>query len=431
MSPEMGLKNRMANLRLELPVLQNWSCHNCGGCCRQHLIEVTEAERQRIIGQNWTAADGVDQPVLAWHAGPPWKKRYRLAHRSDGGCVFLDDKGLCRIHAKFGEAAKPLPCRIYPFAFHPSGKSFTVSLRYSCPSVVANLGTPTSKRSNELRRMAEEVIPASAINSPAPLLTPNDRVDWTDLQPFVEALDHTLADPSTPIVVKVVRAIAWTTLVGQASFEKIRGPRIRELIALLMEAARLENPHVPESPEEPSRVGRLYFRTLVAQYARKDTVADLSSGVWGRWRLLRAIVRFTKGSGNIPSLQTGLKEVPFSALEPSFGPIDAEAEEILTRYFRVKTTGMHFFGSAYYDIPFAEGFHSLALMLPVTLWLARWHAVSDGRDRITAADVSRGLAMADHHHGYSPALAQYAARRRVRSLVELGDLTRLCYWYSR
>ena len=180
----------MAGPRLELPVLQNWSCHNCGGCCRQHLIEVTEAERQRILQQNWTAQEGVHQPVMQWHSGPPWRKRYRLSHTADGGCVFLDEKGLCRIHAKFGEAAKPLPCRVYPFAFHPSGKSFAVSLRFSCPSVVANKGMAVTQRSSELRRMAEEVIPRGAEKSPPPLLTRSDRVDWSDLLPFVEALDR-------------------------------------------------------------------------------------------------------------------------------------------------------------------------------------------------------------------------------------------------
>src|SRR5947209_3715314 len=119
----------MAAPRLELPVLQNWSCHNCGGCCKQHLIEVTDAERQRILDQNWTESDGVKQPVLVRHSGPPWRKTYRLAHQAEGGCVFLDDRGLCRIHAKFGEGAKPLACRLYPYAFHPAGKSFAVSLR--------------------------------------------------------------------------------------------------------------------------------------------------------------------------------------------------------------------------------------------------------------------------------------------------------------
>ena len=342
-------RERMATLRLELPVLQNWNCHNCGGCCRQHLIEVTEVERQRILDQNWTAEDGVHQPVLTWHSGPLWRKRYRLTHTADGGCVFLDARGMCRIHAKFGEAAKPLPCRIYPYAFHPAGKSFAVSLRFSCPSVVANKGTPVSRQPSELKRLAEAVIPRTASQRPPPLLTSNDRVDWPDLLSFVEALDHTLADPAVPLVVKVVRALTWTTLVGQSSFEKIRGPQIREMIGLLMEAARVDLPVLPEKIPEPSPMGRLYFRTLVAQYARKDTVADLSSGLWDRWRLLRAILKFTRGQGDIPPLQPGQKAVPFASLEPSFGPLEPAAEEILTRYFRVKIQGLHFCGPAYYE----------------------------------------------------------------------------------
>lgn len=421
----------MAKPQLELPIIQNWSCHNCGGCCRQHLIEVTEEERQRILSQNWTSADGINQPVLVWHAGPPWKKRYRLAHQADGGCVFLNEKGLCRIHAKFGEAGKPLACRIYPYAFHPSGKSFAVSLRFSCPSVVANRGKPVVQQLGEIRRIAEAVIPAGAEKSAPPLLTMRDRIDWSDLLAFNEALDHTLADPTAPLVVRIVRAVTWTTLVGQSSFDKLRGPRIRELIGLLMEAARIDVPGLPAKVDEPSPVGRLYFRTLVAQYARKDTVADLTAGLLGRWRLFRAILKFTRGRGNIPPLQPIFQSVPFDSLESEFGPLDAETDAILTRYFRVKIQGLHFCGPAYYDIPFVEGFHSLALMLPVTLWLARWLAVGAGRNRLTVEDVSTALTIADHHHGYSPALGQSAARSRVRWLTQSGDLNRLCLWYSR
>ena len=421
----------MAPPRLELPILQNWSCHNCGGCCTQHLIEVTEAERQRILDQNWSAQDGIDQPVLEWHSGPPWRKKYRLAHRADGGCVFLNERGLCRIHAKFGESAKPLACRIYPYAFHPAGKSFAVSLRFSCPSVVANRGTPVVQQMGEIRKLAEAVIPAGAEKSLPPLLTARDRVEWPDLLAFNEALDHTLADPTVPVVVRIVRAVTWTTLVGQSAFEKIRGPRIRELIALLMEAARVDTPKLPERISEPSSLGRLYFRTLVAQYARRDTVADLSAGFWGRWRLLRAILKFSRGTGDVPPLQSIFKPVSFTSLENSFGAIEPEADEILTRYFRVKIQGLHFCGLAYYGIPFVEGFHSLALMLPVTLWLARWLAASDGRKLLTTEDVSHALAIADHHHGYSPALGQAASRNRVKWLADTAELSRLCLWYSK
>ena len=147
------------SLRLTLPILQNWNCHNCGGCCRQHQIEITEAERQRIIDQKWTTADGVspDQAIVRMGAG-----RYRLGHQPDGACVFLNENGLCRIHAKFGEMGKPLACRVYPYAFHPAGKSVAVSLRFSCPSVVKNAGRPLSQQQPEIRQIADAVVPAGA-----------------------------------------------------------------------------------------------------------------------------------------------------------------------------------------------------------------------------------------------------------------------------
>ena len=97
----------MAMLPLRLPTIQNWSCHNCSGCCHQHLIEITEEERQRILDQNWKPADGIPagQPVVVPHHSSLFRKSYRLAHRDNGACIFLRDDGLCRIHAKFGEPA--------------------------------------------------------------------------------------------------------------------------------------------------------------------------------------------------------------------------------------------------------------------------------------------------------------------------------------
>ena len=427
----------MASLRLDLPVLQNWDCHNCGGCCKQHLIEITDAERDRIVTQGWTAADGIPEgqsifeKMNGWFGRPQW----RLAHRADGGCVFLDERGLCRIHAKFGEPAKPLACRIYPYAFHPAGKSVAVSLRFSCPSVVKNAGRTMTAQQAEIRRLAEAVVPQDAVTNPAPQINAAERLDWPDFHRCVDALDETLAPtagPSpTPLVVRLLRAVEWTGLVGLSKFDKLRGERLQDFLDLIREAACADVPALPQTMAEPTRLGRLYFRLLVAQYARKDTAADLQAGWRGRWRLLRAIWKFSRGKGDAPPLQSAFQAVPFAALEAPFGPLTAEQDEILTRYLHVKVQGLHFCGPAYYDVPFVEGFHSLALVIPVTLWLARWLAASSGRSQWTTDDVIQALTIADHHHGYSPALGQYAARRRVHMLTAAGDVPRLITWYGR
>ena len=425
--------NRMPAPRLQLPTIQNWSCHSCAGCCRQHLIEITDEERRRIEGQNWTAADGVsgDRPVVTWHAGPPWKKRYRLAHQSNGACAFLDERGLCRIHAKFGEEAKPLACRIYPYAFHPAGKEVAVSLRYSCPSVVANRGRALAENRHEIKSLADAVVPEGAIRTAPPPVSARERLEWPDVLRIVRALESTLAEPGVPVDVKLLRALFWIDLVAQARFDTVRGDRLADFLGLITQAAAVEVTGESQQSLPPSRAGRLYFRMHAAQYARKDTVADLGAGWRNRARLLKAALGFARGRGDIPPLQTGFRAVPFATLENPFGGVPDDAEELLTRYFRVKLAGLHFCGAAYYGVPLVEGFQSLALMLPIVLWLARWQAAGDGRSQLAADDIAQAVAVADHHHGYSPALGQWPARRRVGALARHGDIARLIRWYSR
>jgi lysine-N-methylase len=422
----------MAIPPLQLPIVQNWSCHSCGGCCRQHLIEITEAERQRIAEQGWTVADGIpaDQAPVVWFAGPPWRKRFRLAHRADGACVFLNEQGLCRIHAKFGEQAKPLPCQLYPYVFHPGGRKVAVSLRFSCPSAVANRGTPVGKQMDQLKSLAAQVVPAHADKIGPPPISPRTRVDWPDFERLVKSIDELIAQPETPLTCRMLRAVSVVRIVAGSKFNAIRGNRLSEFLQILSGAARAE-PMLLADAEPPSRAGRLQFRMLAAHYARRDTFEDASRGWRGRTRLLKAAVAFARGSGRATPLQPGFREVPFAQLEQPFGGLNRDAESILTRYFRVKIQGLHFCGPAYYDVPFVEGFYSLALVLPVVLWLARWLAASDSRTNLTTDDVSQALAIADHHHGYSPVLGSRSSRRRVRLLTHDADLERLIVWYAR
>ena len=57
-------------------------------------------------------------------------------------------------------------------------------------------------------------------------------------------------------------------------------------------------------------------------------------------------------------------------------------------------------------------------------------AAGEGRTRLSDDDVRSALAMADHHHGYSPVLGGASARKRVRLLAQ-GDLPKLCVWYAK
>jgi len=422
----------MAGHRLQLPTIQNWSCHNCSGCCRQHLIEVSDEERRRILDQHWEQdTELADQsPVLVKLNHLPGSRRYRLAHQADGACIFLDENGLCRIHAKFGEEAKPLACRIYPYAFHPAGRNLAVSLRFSCPSVVSNRGGAVRDQTDEIKKLARDAVPAGVSRLPAPEITPGEQLDWPDFLRLRDALDAELAD-NEAVNVKLRRALFWINLIEQATFSKVRGDRLDDFLDLLRQTAGTETLREINPSAQPSRSGRMQFRMLTAQYARKDTFADQQSSWRGRWKLLRAAVRFARGTGTVPPLQDLFQEVPFAELEHPFGGLPAQAEEIFTRYLRVKIQGLHFCGRAYYGVPLVEGFRSLVLVYPCVMWLSRWLALGRGRSVLQTDDVADALAIADHHHGYSPAFGRRDFRRRVRSLARLGDIEKLCVWYSR
>jgi lysine-N-methylase len=393
---------------------------------------VTDEERRRIEQQNWTAADGIDesQPLFVKEGGLLGRSWYRLNHQPDGGCVFLQEDGLCRIHAKYGEPAKPLACRIYPYVFHPAGSKVTVSLRFSCPSVVRNLGRPVTAQKKELRQIADQVVPSNVREVQPPELTPGRRLEWPDLLRFVDALERTMSADDAPVRTRLQRALFWIGLVEQSKFDNLQGARISEFLDLISQAAVAEV-EPAEDPGPPSRVGRMQFRLMAGQYARKDTHATADRSLGGRMRLLRMAWRLTRGNGLLPPLQDCFAEVPFAELEGDFGPLPDETEEIFTRYFLVKIHGLHFCGRAFYNVPLVEGFRSLAMMYPVMLWIARWLALSDGRRTLTTDDLVRAVTIADHNHGYSPALATWSARRRIRNLAQLNDIVKLCAWYDR
>lgn len=439
----------MTSRSFKLPVIQNWSCHNCGGCCREHVIEITEVEKKRIEKQNWKVDDGIDlsRPVIqSLGAG-----RWRLSHRSDGACVFLNEDGLCRIHDRFGEAAKPLACRVYPYAFHPAGNGLSTSLRFSCPSVVRNAGTAVADQKSELQILAAAVTSGKKTDTAAPLIHSAadrgpQRVSWDDFHQFLTALDTEVGDESVHFAVRLMRILSWLELVQQSQFETIKGPRLTEFLELVTSASRTAQPDNDLPEHRPGRLGRVLFRLLTAQLSRHDTEAHRQAGLSFRWKLATAAAGFASGMGTVPQLegsssvatafgnpfdQPSARRVRFADLEQPFHGRTSQIDELFERYFRVKIQGIHFCGPAFYDQDLVQGFHNLALMYPSVLWLARQRAWASGRSELSIEDVQAALATADHNFGYSPAIGMKTTQSRISQLVQMKQLTALVEWYSR
>lgn len=431
----------MSDPNVLLPVQQNWSCHNCGGCCREHQINLSEDEKQRIEKQNWTVAQGVpgDRPLIV-----PLGAGWRLNHQDDGACVFLDSGGLCRIHTRFGEPAKPLACRLYPYAIHPAGNGLTVSLRFSCPSVVSSLGTRVTAQREQLQSLCREVVPADFRNAELPVLANRRSVSWDELRVLMAFLERGLADRSLPFQERLLQTLAWFQFLEQVDGEMFQENNLSEVMTILVEAARRACDAGGYGTLPPSRTGRMMFRQLIAQLLRHDTQRSVLEGWKHRLRMLTSGLRFTSGRGLVPplddpaSVRTAFGEsaagphqpVSFAAVEAFGRELPGETDELFERYFHVKLQGNHFFGRAFYDYSLLDGFRTLALMFPATLWTARLRALQAGRDRLLADDVRAALAILDHNLGYSPVLQLRSSRSRIRQLAVMQQIERLCFHYG-
>jgi lysine-N-methylase len=412
----------MTPSRLEIPTGQNWSCHGCTDCCRNHLlVPLSAQEKERIEQQGWTPADGVD-PGRMIVSG---LNSCRLSHQPDGACVFLDASGRCRIHLKFGEAAKPLACRFYPLLLHPAGKKVFLGLRFSCPSAAASQGQPLADYAAQAVRLAGEVLPEGWESLPPPAVAAKPGLNWPDFLRFVRWLNSGFAAPNVPVALKLLRALQWLESVERSYLDQIRGPTADDILQALVRRSAEKVPALPASPETPSRFGRLFLRLLVLEHARTPTVAERSLGSSHRWKMLLAAGRFATGAGRTPALRDELKSVPFANIECPFGPLPPAAEALLDRFFRVKIQSLQFCGKGFHDCSLIEGFRNLALLYPVIIWISRWLAAGSGRTSLTEADVRRAVSLADYQYGFAPYVPW-----RTRLLQQRQDVARLCAWYG-
>ena len=124
----------MSELPLRTPADARWDCGGCTACCRHFALgpvsgDIIDGLEANGIRESWApAASGfaVQRP------GPDGTLAWFLTRRDDGACVFLQDDGLCAVHARLGAAAKPAFCREYPFTVVEEPTHTAVVVRADC-----------------------------------------------------------------------------------------------------------------------------------------------------------------------------------------------------------------------------------------------------------------------------------------------------------
>src|SRR5204863_3478890 len=136
-----------------------------------------------------------------------------------------------------------------------------------------------------------------------------------------------------------------------------------------------------------------------------------------RLSLLRAALAFARGAGPVPRMHRRMPEVTFEQVEQPTGPLPAEAEDVLERYYVAKVASFQFFGMTNFWLSLWDGLASLALTYPMILWLGRAHAELPRRDAIV-----RALTLIDDHFGYNPLLGSLRPPLTLGIRIRSGDL---------
>ena len=310
----MGMSRSLPVL---LPVIdgQRWSCHSCGLCCRTLVGHLTDEERRRLDEQGWAEQLGVAPYVKI---GRGWA----LNKQPDGACVFLDEQNRCKIHAKFGEAAKPLACRIFPFSVRPVRGAWQGSLRFDCPSVTGSEGEPIGGHRGWLQELVRTLDHGDESGEDVADLRRGLGATVEELRTLTGRLSRWLSDGGRPVMDRLIGAARLTATLYGANLKKVRGARFAELLDLLLDALPRD---CATRPEPPTARQQAMLRQYAFAHAEHVTLAEMRSGLGGRWakrwQQLRSAKRFLQGTGVVPNLPGCSNEVTFEAAEAVRGAV--------------------------------------------------------------------------------------------------------------
>ncbi|MBP5638643.1 MAG: YkgJ family cysteine cluster protein [Victivallales bacterium] len=382
---------------------QHYSCQRCGRCCKRFNVRIEPYEIERLKKLDWG-----DEP----HPEDFYETIngfYYFKRKADGGCVFLDDNGVCRIHAKFGFDVKALTCRGYPMnIISTAPDELSVLARMDCPAVLANNGEPLVNQQRDIMQLVSEMKFGSGFDDGERAGLNRQTIDFI-CREFHRVVRDTQLD--------IPRRMLWIySLISQLTrLGTVFVNDLETLKTVWMNLLRKGATTAHNAPDGTPLTAfqRLLFRSWLSFYCRRDE-ENVHRTIGTRVNNFTNNYKFIMGSGSwhrmgfehpdISSRQAGL----FSSHLENRGD-EAEWKPYLD-FLVNRLDTLQFFGAAYYNVNFYKGLHALLLTYPLVLAVAKVHAAASGRRVLHHGDVFNATMAIDHAHGRSPALNTFTAR---------------------
>ena len=381
----------------------------CGRCCRRFHVLLRPDEIKRLSKLDWGDEENVPSDFSHIINGYPYFRR----RPEDGGCVFLDDAGVCRMHSRFGFDKKALTCRGYPFNVVSTFRGeVSVLARMDCPAVLLDHGEPIRSQKRDIERLVSELRFGNGFTE-----RQLQGMDKPTVLAFRDKLQGILDDESMDM-----RECALMLMSLCKRGEQLGGvflsdhDTMREVYPSMLKSLREEVPELPKYGL--GFYAKLIFRQLLGFYSRRDEEI-LDTGVRTRLRMALNMARVCLGGGNLSNFGYEHPDclVRKAALF-SNTPLDVSRDVWKTyrKFLSVRFECLQFFGVSYYGTDIFSGLKALLLTYPLAIAFAKIRAHSRGNDVVIAEDVQYAVSAIDHCHGRSPALRFSNVRFRERAL---------------
>ncbi len=409
-----------------LPIIEHWDCTGCGKCCRGNMVPLDDADLQRLRQQQWEKhPDYVGTKTIVRQR--LLSRRYRLAQRADGTCVFLTGEGLCKIHQEFGFESKPLVCRMYPLQLVPVSNTAYLTLRRSCPTAAADCGREMKEHRDVAKAFVKER-PRLAEPVPPPAIRRGHRRDWKDTLQVAGAIERLLTDQRFPLVRRLVHGLQFCDLLEKCRLKKLDTRQLGELIGVLIETAPREAAERFRERVQPGRSASVLFRQMTADYLRLHPAYVLQQTRGKRLRMTAAAIAFARGKGSIPQLHESYPETTFEKVEAiQLGHMQESLQDPFVRYFESTAVSKQYAMAGRSRWSLIEKYRAVVTAYPVALWMLRYFC---GDRSPQVQDVIDMITTMDRGQGYDP-LGGRQHRRRIAQLAQLNELDQLVIWYAR
>jgi lysine-N-methylase len=408
-----------------LPTAEKWDCHQCGICCRGSLVPLNDGDVARLEGQKWSDhPDYRDTPVMVRY--PSSKKRFRLAQRKDGSCVFLNDNGLCRIHSDLGYEAKPTICRVFPLQLIPRDGNAALTIRRACPSSAADKGSPLNEHLPFMQQFVREGRLTTKRVDPPSLKTGEDR-EWKTLSLVLETASELLLDQRFPPVRRLVHTLQFANLLGKAKTRRMDDKKLGDLISTLAEITPEESKPFFSDRQPPGAYSKLLFRSMGIEYARLHPQFRAVPSWSHRVELGRTWFRLVFGRGRLPDVRPAFPLAEWNDLEEPLGLLAPAIDYPLARLIEASSASYIYALADRRGWSVVDSIRGLVATFPIGLWLLRWASL--GREA-TTEDMIQIVVALDRGQGFAPLTGQLQ-RLRLHLLANNNELERLIVWYAR